>query len=114
MTAVIAIAVIIGAAIGLIAAIVFYFVTAEGPDTAEHPDRSRQLESGGSWFCAQCCANEGDPHLEWCTYGDGALEVAEAAGVVAGSDLDWQLDLARIYRDYDAYRAEHRLPGESR
>jgi hypothetical protein len=40
--------------------------------------------------------------------------VAEAAGVVAGSDLDWQLDLARIYRDYDAYRAEHRLPGESR
>jgi hypothetical protein len=43
-----------------------------------------------------------------------ALDVAEAAGVVAGSDLDWQLDLARIYRDYDAYRAEHRLPGESR
>jgi hypothetical protein len=34
--------------------------------------------------------------------------------VVAGSDLDWQLDIRRFYRDYDRYRSEHLLPGEGR
>lgn len=32
--------------------------------------------------------------------------------VVAGDDLSWQADLARIYADYDTYRRELRLPGE--
>jgi hypothetical protein len=39
------------------------------------------------------------------TYG-----LAESVGVVAGSDLDWQL----FYADYDRYRSEHLLPGEGR
>lgn len=43
-----------------------------------------------------------------------ALDLARAVGVVAGPDLEWQLDLARIYRDYDAYRFGCRLPGEGR
>jgi hypothetical protein len=43
-----------------------------------------------------------------------ALDLAQAAGVVAGSDLDWQLDVARFQRDYDAYRFGCRLPGEGR
>lgn len=40
--------------------------------------------------------------------------IRDAPTVVAGPDLEWQLNLARIYRDYDAYRLQHRLPGEGR
>lgn len=42
----------------------------------------------------------------------GDLGLAQAVGVVAGSDLDWQLDVAKFQRDYDAYRYGCRLPGE--
>lgn len=42
------------------------------------------------------------------------LGLARAVGVVAGSDLEWQLDVAKFQRDYDAYRFGCRLPGEGR
>lgn len=35
-----------------------------------------------------------------------------APAVVASDDLAWQVDLAKIYRDYDTYRTELRMPGE--
>lgn len=53
--------------------------------------------------CSGCNAHEWEQHDPWCP---------NWTRVVAGSDLEWQLDLNRIYRDYDAYRLQHRLPGE--
>lgn len=45
---------------------------------------------------------------------DRALDSGDAPTVVAGADLEWQLDIRRFYRDYDRYRSEHLLPGEGR
>lgn len=55
--------------------------------------------------CSGCNAHEWEQHDPWCP---------NWKRVVAGEDLEWQLELKRFYRDYDAYRSEHRLPGESR
>lgn len=48
----------------------------------------------------KCCRTA--EHSPWCN----------GRPVVASEDLTWQVDLAKIYRDYDTYRTELRLPGE--
>lgn len=31
------------------------------------------------WFCATCCANEGEDHLDWCHH-DGPVTAPESDG----------------------------------
>jgi hypothetical protein len=47
----------------------------------EAPDHdARYIQFGNGRVCAQCCTDEGEGHLEWCTYAPPA--------VVAGPDAD--------------------------
>lgn len=71
-----------------------------GPSTSQR----EALDDAEVWTCTGCNAHAWEQHDPWCP---------NWKRVVAGPDLDWQLDLNRFYRDYDAYRYRLRLPGES-
>lgn len=71
------------------------------PCTAER-EAVQDAPDGTGYSCLHCRMDGGE-HDVWCRL---------RPTVVASDDLTWQVDLAKIYRDYDTYKTELRLPGE--
>lgn len=95
------------AGIGALVCVVAWWWTGRRASTSEREavqDAPRVRPAG---CCLPAAASAGVEHDPWCH-----RRPAVGRAVVAGSDLEWQADLARFYADYDAYRFDCRLPGE--